>query len=94
MPIWNSRALSSYCTPANGLDDFPTEKMQYNPLDLNRSDSTCCSSLNSEALIKIYVIKGREAFPMPDSGPMQHNLLQETLKEGGGIPKQEIPLSS
>ena len=29
-----------------------------------------------------------------DSGSMQHNLLQETLKEGGGIPKQEIPLSS
>ena len=36
----------------------------------------------------IYSVKGGEAWPMPDSGPMQHNLLQETLKEGGGIPKQ------
>ena len=26
---------------------------------------------------------------MPDSGSMQHNLLQEILKEGGRIPKLE-----
>ena len=26
----------------------------------------------------------------PDSGPFQHILLQEILKEGGRIPKQEI----
>ena len=42
----------------------------------------------------IYAAKERWSLAMPDSGPMQHNLLQETLKEGGGIPKQEIPLSS
>ena len=47
-----------------------------------------------ETLTRFTLQKRDGAWPMPDSGPMQHNLLQETLKEGGGIPKQEIPLSS
>ena len=45
--------------------------------------------------LTVFMLPKRDgAWPMPNSGPMQHNLLQETLKEGGGIPKQEIPLSS
>ena len=49
----------------------------------------------NQTLSRICVVVGRRSLEkMSDSGPMQHNLLQETLKEGGGIPKQEILLLS